>query len=792
MEARLEQAKQTVVDLNKTHDSNVRRLETDHDREVASLKQHIQTIGYEATRRADEIQASAGISQARLEKDLELAKRELDHVREALSETSKQLEAQNRKVDSLRTELEKEASQHQRAFELENLTHRQELEKLQSRLEQERTRIAESSEFLDRQAKHLSEEKEALKVENARLAEQNRSHCETISHLKEDLSKVTSTKSELELKMSFEKNQSVQNEAAVARLQETIQDLKQQLGKREAEAAELQKGLQQQTEAASQAKRKRTELEEQLRDLELTSQKDRTRSELLDKQRYNELEDVKNKNKIYEAQITSVQQRLVEMDEHYQMQKRDLSSILDERRHDHDTVIEPLRETVEKQRSELRSLKERCAMMEGQVESQQTQAQAMYKENTELKVLKAQLEVEKEERERRTIELKDALNALRSEATALQQQLVVCDRQKKDLEVERDSCITKLQDCSSKAYDEQLTLNSALQEANKEKASLACKCEALDNENKRIAAELEEMTTKLQKSDAEAVQVEGLRREVDASNSAFEVESLKSAERIADLEGRLNISQMEITRSRDTLTNTVAEMDLLRTALQDKEAEVAELKSANDVLKEACSQQQRENELYVKEREGLVKKGQEAENWKSEARRAERLEVSAQQSMESEEELKSSVVELNAVINEDRKRIDGLLKELREKEEAKAKVEREARASRERYEGEVRELKATRSSVVNLLATVLGKLHDYVTDASGYIRHTPHADDTILTTVSATTAAWRADPSTFNPTVAQSLSTKLMSLINRSLDTLKHLHTAAARSSRGSPTPAQQ
>eukprot|EP01063_Lacrimia_lanifica_P037296 TRINITY_DN7616_c0_g1_i2.p1 TRINITY_DN7616_c0_g1~~TRINITY_DN7616_c0_g1_i2.p1 ORF type:complete len:824 (+),score=272.08 TRINITY_DN7616_c0_g1_i2:1561-4032(+) len=487
-EARLHHAKQALVDAAKVHDENVKRVEAERDRELSLLKQNLQQIEYDLGKRKDSAEADCRSKVLLLEKDLAMARSEGAHYNELLAETTRQLEKSRDALDVAKLEAPKTAAAHGREIDALQLGHQKEIAAVKAQLDEEKAKAKAAHEQAELRLTRTTEDHNLLKCDHARVVEQNRSLMAANVELKDEVRQLGQVAAERDLQLTSERGHRTQADTVSSSQLAQIADLTQQLQKKDMEIQELLKAVQQQVDVASAANQKRNDLESVLREAEHVLHTEKSRSEVNDKHRNAELEAVQGKLVTCETQLRDALQKMRAMEEIVEEQKRAYTEMLGERRDEHHTIIEPLREKVSRQREDIHVLKEKAAVLEAQLDVHAERAQEASREASEAKLAKSALEEEHAAQSAKMVELRKTLDHITAECeekekgrAAAERATAEVEEKVKQLAEEKDDAVQRLVDSAGRAYDEQLTLTHAMEDA----------CRRLEDTRTQLTAELE-------------------------------------------------------------------------------------------------------------------------------------------------------------------------------------------------------------------------------------------------------------------------------------------------------------
>ncbi|KAJ9454457.1 hypothetical protein DIPPA_18878 [Diplonema papillatum] len=754
-----------------------------------------------------------------LQSTFDILKAETTDLRKQLTESKTQVETHRRELLTTSQQGDKEVSRLSRELELAHMRLEQENTLLQTKLETQAAHYKETSEMLRDHVKQLSQERDQARAENTACTDALKTSQENAVSVQEDLRQAMQKLRSLEQDLAAERTQLSQANSRVASLREQVADERQNLSKREVEVKELIRGLHQQAEVSSQATEKRNALETQIREIELALQKEKTTGELVDKQRRTEVEDLHAKIRRYEEELDNMQSNLLDMDHSYRAVKHEQTVLLEERRKEHETVLDPLREKVEKQRRELHTLKEKSALADRQAESHQKRANELYCELTDVKVAKAALEVEKEEALRRLSDARQSLDALTKESSALEATLRQAQQQLERTKTEKEVLQARLQDSSSKASGEQMSLSAALQEAKKERSEFKARLDALDSENRRLVSELEDATATGNRYKKEFESLQEVSRNTARVNQRFssqllevqtshetsklahgqasarlqdlEVDYAATVAKLAELREENRQSDRELGEKTGELRELSAERDILLSQLADRDGELAELRSSNAMLEATCAQYNKEAEDYRRDRADLASVSRESLALKEELASRESAGDLLEKALEREGALTDSVLRLTGALQEEKAKGEALARSFKDADEELRAVRRDLSAARDASDAEQSGLASKHTAAVHLQATILAKLREFILDAAT-VSSSPPAEGDVLNAVPGVAARWMATPQQWDADEAQRLFTRLLSIVMRHLTLLKQLSQANAgnRSSRtASPLP---
>ena len=805
------------VEILTTEKTTAMELKIEEERKVSELKQTIHRIESSSLEKEREVYQLRGklsnfeskqtsiVTDAEyasreatlrvLEKDVDAKNNELLRLRESHAEAIKSSER-------YRIDYEKESSKYHREIELIKLSKSQELELTSSKLHHEIETLKSTLDLTERRREMLETEIGTLKTDNIRLSEQHKSITEHYQQSKEQARRNQQQLVTSENQHANDRTTQEQNNRITQDLREELSVLKHKLQHKETEATELLKGLQQQTEATTTANNKRNEVEADLREVELQHKKESTKHDILDSQRHSELEEVKKRNKLLQEQLFTAQAGIEQMQSDYQNLKDTMDDIMQERRNEHTTVIQPLEKKVEKLKSELSLATERCKILEKQLDAQQTRGNDLNAEMTNTRIASAEYKVGREESMRRLTEATDQLKSSSQQNQKLEIEV-------HDLIVEKQSLTEKLQSISSTAYDEQLTLNAAVQEANRERLTFRTRYDNLDSENKRLATDRESLDGNLKLSEERVstltLQMKTLQRQL--SETERELLSLKSKNQnltddlrvLRDTKNRLSsleinhaaLTEKHMSSSTELSTlvesnhRLTTEKDILKQQLRDKSDEATDLKNSLEMMRRTGEQYTKEAVSIIQERASSLEAAKESVEMEEVIFRLKQQiaddEVLIKNLRAESEKLKILLEDKGADLEIQKTKVSEVTSQYKHSQQTSSETADELQSKTNLLAEKLQTVTALHHASVNLQLTTLTKLSEYVQearqnqqDSQTVISPSARSLDDTVTKIQAAGKLWSSDPLLWDPPTAETLFMSILNIVMRSLSSVRH------------------
>ena len=300
----------------------------------------------------------------------------------------------------------------------------------------------------------------------------------------------------------------------------------------------------------------------------------------------------------------------------------------------------------------------------------------------------------------------------------------------------------KMADRNTRAYDEQLSLSAQLQDREKESAVLRARLADTDGENRRLAAEIEE---------AQQVMYRLQQTSIEDKARLDRVPFIEI--KLAEAEERCHSRSQELETYAESHGALAAELDMKRQEAADRSAEVTELRHSVGLLKNLCSQH---------EREAGTRLDQLSPGTASPV--AGGAAASHEQLAAEKETLAKAVGDLSAALQEEKRRCEDLMREVRAKE----------LQAQEHSDDSLREQAGLRNAHiagVALQGVVLSKLHAFATQVAAALRL--DVDHAFLGTLETTAGLWRTDPASWELRGAQDTFHQVLGVVLRCVDAIK-------------------
>ena len=256
LDARLEQARSSLLEATRVHEAGLRQKDTHHENETAELKRKLCTLELDLARRSEDSHTEHDAKVATYQSNLTAATAEALSLKEKTAKLDALLSREKESYEKAKLEHTTVLAGKSREIDLLHMSKQQEVAVLQSRLEQEQQKNQDLMTLTESKHTFIIDENHSLKLDKTRLVEQNRSLTEAHAALKEETRAAAQTALEAASLLAQEKAQRVEAEANAKNAREQLDELRHLVAKKETEVRELLRGLQQQTDTTTQANSK--------------------------------------------------------------------------------------------------------------------------------------------------------------------------------------------------------------------------------------------------------------------------------------------------------------------------------------------------------------------------------------------------------------------------------------------------------------------------------------------------------------------------------------------------------